>query len=195
MNIYIDYEILQHQFSIGKITYDYYNNLSMALNSTKNYISELLNVTGTQEITLSYYLFEEEDDYILRSEVKNIISRTINADLILIPKIYFDDDDGIDAAAFTIAINKNEKNRSICGGILLGKHYNFNKINAQPYLIMLLLHEITHVLGFSSSFFEYFQSYSSLLKTKTVNGLKRTLFTGPNVIKQAKRHFNCDNIE
>ena len=194
MNIYIDYEILQHQYSIGKITYDYYNNLSMALNSTKNYISELLNVIGTQEIKLSYHLFEEEDDYILRSEVKNIISRTIDADLILIPKIYFDDNDGIDAAAFTIAINKNE-NRPVCGGILLGKHYNFNKINAQPYLIMLLLHEITHVLGFSSSLFELFQTYSSLIKTKTVNGLKRTLFTGPNVIKQAKRHFNCDDIE
>ena len=194
MNIYIDYEILQHQFSIGKITYDYYNNLSMALNSTKNYISELLNVIGTQEIKLSYDLFEEEDDYILRSEVKNIISRTIDADLILIPKIYFDDNDGIDAAAFAIARNKNE-NRPVCGGILLGKHYNFNKINAQPYLIMLLLHEITHVLGFSSPLFEYFKTYPSLIKTKTVNGLKRTLFTGPNVIKQAKRHFNCDNIE
>ena len=195
MNIYIDYEILQHQYSIGKITYDYYNNLSIALNSTKNYISELLNVTGTQEIKLSYDLFEEEDDYILRSEVKNIISRTIDADLILIPKIYFDDNDDIDAAAFTIAINKKEKNRTICGGILLGKHYNFNKINAQPYLIMLLLHEITHVLGFSSSLFEYFKTYPSLIKNKKVNGLKRTLFAGPNVIKQAKRHFNCDNIE
>ena len=195
MNIYIDYEILQHQYSIGKITYDYYNNLSIALNSTKNYISELLNVTGTQEITLSHYLFEEEDDYILRSEVKNIISRTIDADLILIPKIYFDDNDDIDAAAFTIAINKKEKNRTICGGILLGKHYNFTKTNAQPYLIMLLLHEITHVLGFSSSLFEFFQTYPSLIKTKTVNGLKRILFAGPNVIKQAKRHFNCDDIE
>ncbi len=194
IDIYIDYEILKSQVSSGEITSSYYNNLASALNSTINYISKLLIVNNAKEIFLKSDAFNKTEDYILKSEVNDIVNKVISTDLILIPKIYFDDE-GIDAAAFTIAINKNEKNRPICGGILLGKHYNFNKINAQPFLIMLLLHEITHVLGFSSSLFEYFKTYPSLIKTKTVNGLKRTLYTGPNVIKQAKRHFNCDNIE
>ena len=51
---------------------------------------------------------------------------------------------------------------------------------------MLLLHEITHVLGFSGNLYNYFQTNSKTI-TKEINGIKRTLFTGANVIKQAKR--------
>ena len=193
IDIYIDYEILISQVSSGEITSSYYNNLASALNLTINYISKLLIVNNVKQIYLSSATFYDSEDYIIKSEVNDIVNKTIFTDLILIPKIFYIDEN-VDAAAYPIALSAIN-NRPICGGILLGKHYNFTKTNAQPYLIMLLLHEITHVLGFSSSFFEYFQSYSSLLKNKTVNGLKRTLFTGPNVIKQAKRHFNCDDIE
>ena len=193
IDIYIDYEILKSQVSSREITSSYYNNLASALNLTINFISKLLIVNNVKQIYLSSATFYDSEDYIIKSEVNDIVNKTIFTDLILIPKIFYIDEN-VDAAAYPIALSAIN-NRPICGGILLGKHYNFTKTNAQPYLIMLLLHEITHVLGFSSSFFEYFQSYSSLLKNKTVNGLKRTLFTGPNVIKQAKRHFNCDDIE
>ena len=193
IDIYIDYEILKSQVSSREITSSYYNNLASALNLTINYISKLLIVYNVKQIYLSSETFSDSEDYIIKSEVNDIVSKTISTDLILIPKIFYIDEN-VDAAAYPIAASAIN-NRPICGGILLGKHYNFTKTNAQPYLIMLLLHEITHVLGFSSSLFEFFQTYPSLIKTKTVNGLKRTLFTGPNVIKQAKRHFNCDNIE
>jgi len=119
--------------------------------------------------------------------------KTINADLILIPKVY-DIDSTIDAAAYAMTISLLNY-RPIIGVVLLGNHYDFNKTNSQSFLIMLLLHEITHVLGFSGNLFYYFQTNSTLIKTKEINGIQRTLFTGTNVIKQAKRHFNCDNIE
>ena len=60
---------------------------------------------------------------------------------------------------------------------------------------MLLLHEITHVLGFSNLLYELFQTNDTLIQTKAINGIERKLFTGKNVIKYAKRHFGCDNIE
>ena len=193
IDIYIDYEILQSQKNNRNISSSYYSNLQSALNSTAYYFSKLLTVDGSKSIKLSSNDFSSSNDYVLRSEVSNIIETTINADLILIPKVY-DIGEGVDAAAYTIALSTSN-NRPIAGVVLLRSSYDFNQTNAQSFLIMLLLHEITHVLGFSSSLFEYFQTYPSLIKTKTVNGLKRTLFTGPNVIKQAKRHFNCDNIE
>ena len=71
----------------------------------------------------------------------------------------------------------------------------FSQINAESFLIMLLLHEVTHVLGFSNGLFNYFQTTDTLIKTTTINGIERTLFTGKNVIKYAKRHFGCDDIE
>ena len=192
--IYIHYGALKKQLSQGIITENYYNNLSFSLNSTINYFSKLLSVFSSKQIYLSQTIFEGENDenYITENDVKDILGEIIVSDLILIPKIY--GREGIDAAAYPIALSKYD-DRPVCGGILLGTHYDFNKTNSHSYLIMLLLHEITHVLGFSEYLYDYFQTNSTLIKTKEINGIKRTLFTGENVIKQAKRHFNCDNIE
>ena len=193
MKIYIDYEILESQLSSGNITRDYYNNIVNSLNLTINYFSKLLEVEGTQQIKILSRYFSISDDYVILSEVQNIINKTIEGDLILIPKIY-DIGEGVDAAAYAMTISLLNY-RPIIGVVLLGNHYNFNKINSQSFLIMLLLHEITHVLGFSDNLYDYFQTNSTLTITKEINGIQRTLFTGENVIKQAKRHFNCDNIE
>ena len=192
INIYIDYEVLEFQVLSEEITEDYYKNLAKALNSTVNYFSKLLMVQGPKVIYLEGYLFSSID-YIKRAEVPNIIFKYIDADLILIPKVYYMGSN-IDAAAYPIALN-NYDYRPICGGILLGFHYDFSQLNAQRYLIMLLLHEITHILGFSNYLYDYFQTPYNLTTNKTVNEINRTLFTGPNVIKQAKRHFNCNDIE
>jgi hypothetical protein len=192
MKIYIDYEILESQLSSGNITRDYYNNIVNTLNLTTNYFSKLLEIEGTQEIQILSKYFRINNDYVILSEVQNIINKIIEADLILIPKIY-DIGEGVDAAAYALAINL-ENYRPNIGVVLLGNHYDFNKTNSQSFLIMLLLHEITHVLGFSGNLYNYFQTNSKTI-TKEINGIKRTLFTGENVIKQAKRHFNCDNIE
>ncbi len=193
IDIYIDYEILQSQNNNRNISSSYYSNLQSALNSTAYYFSKLLTVDGSSSIKLSSNLFSLSDDYVVRSEVSNIIETTINADLILIPKVY-DIDEGVDAAAYAIALSTSN-NRPIAGVVLLRSSYDFNKKNAKSFLIMLLLHEITHVLGFSDGLFQYFQTTQTLTKTKTINGIQRTLFTGSNVIKYAKRHFACDDIE
>ena len=97
-------------------------------------------------------------------------------------------------AAFAMFVSTSN-NRPIVGGILLRSSYNFTQTNAQNFLIMLLLHEVTHVLGFSNNLFQLFQTSETLTKTKTINGVRRTLFTGSNVIKYAKKHFGCDDIE
>ena len=193
IKIYIDYEILQSQVSNNQISKSYYSNLKNALDSTANYFSKLLTVDGSSSIKLSSNLFDTSNDYIIRSDVKNIIDKTIDTDLILIPKVYYIDE-SIDAAAFPMA-RSTSNSRPILGGILLRSSYDFSQINAQSFLIMLLLHEVTHVLGFSDGLFKYFQTNDTLIKTTTINRIQRTLFTGSNVVKHARRHFACDNIE
>ena len=164
-----------------------------ALDYTAYYFSKLLTVDGSSLVRLSSDLFSTSDDYILRSEVTNIIDKTFNVDLILIPKI-IDLGETTVAAAYPIAISTKD-NRPVAGGVLLRANYDLSQINAQRFLVMLLLHEFTHVLGFSNGLFNFFQTNDSLIKTKTINGIERTLFTGKNVIKYAKRHFGCDDIE
>ena len=193
IDIYIDYEILQSQNNNRNISSSYYSNLQSALNSTAYYFSKLLTVDGSKSIYLSSNLFSSSDDYVVRSEVSNIIGKIINADLILIPKI-IDLGENVDAAAYTIAISTKD-NRPVAGVVLLRSSYDFSQTNAQSFLIMLLLHEITHVLGFTNGLFNLFQTNETLTKTTYINGIQRTLFTGSNVIKYAKRHFACDDIE
>ena len=192
ISIYIDTEILISQYQQGIITENYYINIYKALNKTCTYLSKLINVDFTYSIQLQPSFFGTSDDeYILRNEVPFITNNSINTDLILIPKIY--QIDKVDAAAFPIAIGSYNK-RPIAGGILLGKHYDFNKKNSEKYLIMLLLHEITHILAFNNNLYEIFPSGINIIKRK-INNEDRFLFQGKNVLKQAKRHFNCDSIE
>ena len=133
--IYIHYGALKKQLSQGIITENYYNNLSFSLNSTINYFSKLLSVFSNKQIYLSQTIFEGENDenYITENDVKDILGEIIVSDLILIPKIY--GIAGIDAAAYPIALSKYD-NRPVCGGILLGTHYDFNKTNSHSYLII-----------------------------------------------------------
>ena len=113
-------------------------------------------------------MFSTSDDYILRSEVTNIIDKTFNVDLILIPKI-IDLGETTDAAAYPIAISTKD-NRPVAGGVLLRANYDFSQINALRYLVMLLLHEVTHVLGFN---IDYFNDLHMTYTSKDRYGIKR----------------------
>ena len=193
ISIYVDYEVLESQLNSGEINSSYYLNLSLSLNKTVHYFSKILAVNSPKKLKLAPQLFNTENDYIIRSEVPYITSNVIETDLILIPKVYFIGE-GIDAAAYAIALSAAD-NRPVAGGVLLGTHYDFSEKNSQKFLIMLLLHEITHVLGFSNGLFEFFNTNTTLTMKKKINGIDRILFKGNNVLKQAKRHFACDSIE
>ena len=181
--------ILETQLSNNEISEDYYSNITLALNKTISYLEKLINTTGINFYSISEEYFDEENDYILRNELKNEYKINRFCDLILIPKIYFLGF-GIDAAAYAIAID-DLNNRPFLGAILLGYFYDFSQLNSQEYLIMLLLHEITHILGFSNILYDYYINNS----TKIIVKNNKILFHGENVIKKAKKHFNCDLIE
>ena len=55
----------------------------------------------------------------------------------------------------------------------------------------LLLHELTHVLGFYP---DVLQSLN-LIKTEKVNNQIFTYINSTKVIEKAKLHFGCNNIE
>ncbi len=192
IKIYVDFEILENLVKNGNISQEYYSNLTLGLNSTINYLNKIILVNGPQSLYIESNYFPYSNSSIIQNDIPKLINNEINADLILIPKISFEDD-GSHGGSYIIALNQNDK-RPIIGGIILKTHYNFTKTNSQFFIIMFLLHEITHILGFESSLFPYFKSGSQLL-TKNINGVDKKLFTGENVIKYAKKHFNCNDID
>jgi len=115
------------------------------------------------------------------------------ADLVIFPKFITSDS--------LIALGKPEildtdTNRPI-GAIL-----SFNKIlplkpNNQDYLESIILHQLTHILGFTYGMFNNFEGgLARVIKTETetrTNYEKKFIIT-PKVIDYAKKYFNCPEI-
>ena len=151
--------------------------------------SNLLKVKRSKKLIFSRpdYCYEEITRYD-RSLVNGV-----DFDIVLIPKIDPDLGYGVDAAASACYLD-GEDHRPIMGFVLLRQNYGYKKRNAQEFLTMLLLHEITHVLVFTNFLFNYFQ-YHDVTTTKTVNGVTRTLIQTPKVLEAAAQHFGCSSID
>ena len=88
--------------------------------------------------------------------------------------------------------------RPIIGVININPNIDFSLGNSANYVESILLHEITHILGFSITLFEYFPkglSNTLLYKKDTRIGLNRTYIKTPKLIEVAKKYFNCDRID
>ena len=88
--------------------------------------------------------------------------------------------------------------RPIVGVIYLNPNINLNIQNVDIYLKSILLHELTHILGFHYDLFQYFPG--GLEKTIKTEKEKRTkknkaFIITPKVVDFAKKYFNCDVID
>ena len=168
---------------------EYRNFLKTSINSTLKIFSELIKVKRSKYIAIPAptNCTNKITDYNIN------ITIGIDYDIILIPIIDPSLGDNIDAAASACYLS-GEDNRPIMGFVLLNQNYSYNKKNAQEYLTMLLLHEITHVLVFSESLFNYFQYSGEKTTTKTVNGINRKFLITSTVRNLAAQHFNCSSI-
>jgi leishmanolysin len=102
------------------------------------------------------------------------------------------------AVAWAITCAADQRGRSIAGQVNINPSLFFDKAaNTQLYTVM---HEITHVLGFSSTQFptfidQYGQPRNNVIKQvqRTVNGVTQTVnyLATPSVVAAAQAHFNC----
>ena len=70
---------------------------------------------------------------------------------------------------------------------------NYSKPNSDVYFESILVHEFTHILGFSRHFFSTFSN--RLFEKNDTDGVKRTYLTGTKLLEVAEKYFNCDRIE
>ena len=168
---------------------EYRNFLKTAIEKTLNIFSELIKVKSSGKL-----IIENPTDCSKKITVyDNSILTGIYSDIILVPIIDPTLENGVDAAASACFIRTSD-NRPVMGYILLNQNYSINKTNAEDYLIMLLLHEITHILVFSKNLFEYYQYSGNVTTTESINGIDRTFIITSNVRNAAAKHFGCSSI-
>ena len=176
----------------GLVNDSYVTQMTNVLTSTFDIFSSLLKVSNDKKLSIENP--RECDDSLTNSHALT----NIDADIIIYPIILSQQalgGDGVIAAASACYLD-GSNGRPIIGVVYLGPNYSFSKPHAEFYLKMLLLHELTHVLVFSSRLFKYFpEEMKPITLKKIVNGVERTLINSTNVVKLARQHFGCDSLE
>ena len=186
ISFFVDYTQMD---SDGYGTSSYRSFIKNSISTSLKVFSELLKVKRSGKLSISRPTECSSKITKYDSSIKN----GVDYDIILIPIIDPNLEDGVDAAASACFLEPST-NRPIMGYVLLNKNYAYTKINAQEFLTMLLLHEITHVLVFSDDLYEHFQYSGDVTTTQTINGVSRTLIQTTKVKKAASKHFGCSSV-
>ena len=71
----------------------------------------------------------------------------------------------------------------------------FSKNKVEQYFSEVILHELTHALGFINGMFQYFPNgLDATLGKSIIREYERTMIITPKVVETAKKYFNCSNI-
>lgn len=94
----------------------------------------------------------------------------------------------------------DQSGRPVFGHINIGpgelEDFEFQK----QYIYKVLLHELTHVIGFNSYKFPYYKDstgkpYKNVIKTQVINGKKISKIITPRVLAEARDHFGCPEMD
>ena len=179
ISIGYDFSNLEKPSSMGSSTFE---NVKSILKETRVEFSKILQVQH-ENIDLSSYLRQIKDVCqidIIGDDYKNFL---IKNDLIIFPKF---DDLGNEVLAAAAPCITNNDFRPIAGILYLNSKLNFGVKNTNLYMKNLLLHEISHILGFHPYFF-------TVLEMSSVEG-SMSYITSKKVRDKAREHFGCTTL-
>ena len=199
IRIYLDTGYIENQNEIDKTL------KTKALNVLKSAIDLLQQIVlikrETAKIILNSTTIQKDcDDILISNEIAKGKGTGVEADLILLAKFTDNELSSNVQAAATYCGLESKTHRPLVGYVLINSSLDLSTMeNSEEYLKLLFFHEITHVLVFHPSLWE--KHYIPVLNgenftmKKEINGVNRTLITSPNVLKAAKKHFGCSEIE
>ena len=90
-------------------------------------------------------------------------------------------------------IMDEETGQPLVGIVNINSNVDYSKINSQDYFQSIIIHEFTHILGFSKY---YFTTYMNNIFNKTDDyGIQRFFINSTRVLQVAKKYFNCSDID
>ena len=198
-NIYLDLENIKYEVELYNLT-EYYD---VYINSMKKAIETFQSLLKVKAITLNYQ-FSDDDLKALNiikwnssnfgseafSQKKGLLS--LGIDLAIFGRF---EDLGTETLATAGARYMHTNGQPLIGivNINLNKSINYSKSKSQEYFQSIILHEFTHILGFSEYFFiEYFHNIFN--KSDNI-GINRYYINSTKVIEVAKKYFNCSDID
>ena len=194
-NIYLDTENIEKQ--IQEFNLQSYESLFLkAMNKAIETIQSLLKAKElSREITftdddISQLPIEVWDKTKIGSSATSDM-KSLGIDLIIMGYFNNELDDSILASA-SPAYYDQETFRPIIGVVKINPNIDFSKLNSEKAFQTVILHEFTHILGFTA---QYFKDLKFVTSQPDSDGINRYYLNSPKVVEVAKKYFNCDNIK
>ena len=102
------------------------------------------------------------------------------------------------AKAFQNLTDEPENNRigdgqPYVGVVKINKKIDYTLPNSKEYFQAILVHEFTHILGFSKNFFEKY--YHNIVTKEDSHGIMRSYLNSPKLLEVAKKYYNCPTLQ
>ena len=195
-NIYLDLVNLEEEIKQYNLT----KYRDIFVNGTKNAVNILQSLLKVKPTTgrsnLTNLLQSENISYWNSSILKNVAEIDISAlnfDLIVFAKFEDSSTMGEGTLAYAGArIITPGSGQPLIGVIAINKDIDYSKNNSLRYFTTIILHEMTHVLGFSNDFFEKY--YHNTIQKVDSDNITRTYINSSKVLEVARKYFNCSDM-
>ena len=198
-NIYLDLENVRYEISNNA---NLKGNEDFFINAMKKAVKTLQSLLKVKPLEGNYYLVDEDFSklniakwntslYGDEAHKKGISFNNEGIDLVIFGT-FSDLDESTLATASAKAYQEGDGQPYI-GLVKINKNVVYSKPHSTEYFESILLHEFTHILGFSKYFFETY--YKNLIWKVDDKGLNRTYLNSPKVVEVAKKYFNCNELD
>ena len=201
LNIYLDFENLKEEIKSYKLEI-HQATIIKCLQKAANILMSLLKV---KPLSKDYYFLDsdlrrfninywEKEKFGDEANDKNISLLSLGIDLVIFSRFetYEKIGDEVTLATASPIFIDTKSYQPICGLVNINPEINFSKKGIEEYLTSIFIHELTHVLGFIYYYFDLFKfNFTKIDKY----GINRFYLKSPNVIKVAKKYFNCSDID
>ena len=196
-NIYLDFENLKEEMK----TYKLEKYQDTIINSMKKAANTLMSLLKVKSLPNDYWISNldlkiydinhwEKEKFGNKAHNNGISLFSLGIDLVIFSRFESFKTSTL-ATAGAIYID-SKTYQPFCGLININHQIDFSRKGIEEYLTNILVHEMTHILGFSSFFFEFFKFNFTQIDKYSI---KRYYLNSPKVIKVAKKYFNCSDID
>ena len=104
---------------------------------------------------------------------------------------------GVLASAYPLYLEPDTKRPLISLLTITTDPQYFNMRRVNEYFSEVILHELTHALGFLNSMYDYFPGgrENTVNNQEIIRGVQRSIIKTPKVVELAKKYFNCERIK
>ena len=95
-------------------------------------------------------------------------------------------------ASASVKYADSDNKQPLFGVILINKDIVYSKEDSKEFFAGIMIHEFTHILGFSNY---YFSNFNFILTKPDIFEIEREYINSPKVVEIAKSYFNCDSLD